>query len=188
MVRLQTIGDKIIRAFRSGAVSGDSAGVKEIMRVIPGGDNRPSVSKECRYLAALGILRDESIANGNHGRRYVFYPTKLLADSGELAPSTATMKRLLAVPMTFKDLRYAMRLACGTRVHRDRVLELVEELLKSGAVVREPGASVQYARFALAKNGGGNALAAVAQAWARMTRKEGAPGDPLPGGTPPPAP
>lgn len=162
-----SIRDKIIKLFASGRVSGDEVGVRELMNKMPG-ELRASVSKECRYMEAMGLLSSERANNWHHGKRFLFKPTQLLLDCGTLAFHADTLARILSVPMTNKDLRYALTSACGKKIGKREIQATLEELIGVGRVTRAPGGSAKYPRYV--RKGmcvTGSELVAVAAAWAR---------------------
>lgn len=181
--------DRITKLFKAGIHTGRDprAGVdvKLMLSRMPGA-LRASVSKECQQMIRLGLLVGTRVPDWNNGKKYFYSPTPLLLEGGAMPFDASTVTVLLRLPMTVKDLRYAIRSVCGVEVTAGQVQRI---LLGMGAnIVSAPGGSVKYPRFiaAASDSASGVSLAQVARAWARagatcaVRRSNEQPGRPLP--------
>lgn len=162
------IRDKITRAMMREGLPDAGAGVRELMAEMPE-ERRDSVSKECQYMAACGLLAAVMVNNRNHGKKFLYRPTALLGDAGSMEVCESTVLRILEMPLSMKELRYTMASATGTNAPRRMISSMVENLTLAGAVVQAPGGSVKYPRYVRAGHcATGIELDAVMVAWARL--------------------
>jgi len=134
-----TARQQIIALFRK--VGARRMGAREILVKLPDFD-RSTVIHECLYIAKLGLVSADRVANGPRKKRFEFTASESLLDGWELEGRVSDLV-LRAVTMgagalTVNDVRFTIHTLCSEKLPRSVIENALEELMRGQKLVRAP--------------------------------------------------
>ena len=141
-----TVRKNIVRVFQDGK----PRLVRELLELMPDGVNRPAVSKECQYLAALGLLTATRVVNWHHGKCYRFTPNDRLLAPWMAFHKEAVVETIMNAPrpVSNRDIRLVLAVVCSEKVTRRMVQAELDVLEARGSIVLS-GQSTRYPRYTM---------------------------------------
>jgi len=140
-----TVRKNIVRIFQDGK----PRLVRELLEVMPAGTKRPAASKECQYLAGLGLLTSSRVDNWHHGKCYRFAPSPQLLQAASLPFCKQVVVETIMNaprPVSNRDIRLVLAIICKEKVTRRMVQAELDVLEARGSIVIS-GQSTRYPRY-----------------------------------------